>query len=95
MFHVSNIEPATREVLLDVVDVEDLPRNVYYGDGSDIEESVLDEIRGVLDQESVLFQWQQGDFLMLDNLLAAHGRSTFSGERKIVVAMANGYKAAA
>ena len=91
LFHVSNIEPATREVLLDVVDVEDLPRNVYYGDGSEIEESILDEIRGVLDEESIMFPWQQGDFLMLDNMLAAHGRSTFSGDRKIVLAMANGY----
>jgi alpha-ketoglutarate-dependent taurine dioxygenase len=93
LFHVSNIDAATREILLDVVDVEDLPRNVYYGDGSEIEESILDEIRGVLDQETVSFPWQKGDFLMLDNMLAAHGRSTFSGNRKIVVAMANGYSA--
>ena len=91
LFHVSNIEEATRNALLDVVEYEDLPRNVYYGDGTKVEESILDEVRGVLDEQTVMFPWQQGDFLMLDNMLAAHGRSTFSGERKIVVAMANGY----
>ncbi|MFT6046845.1 MAG: alpha-ketoglutarate-dependent taurine dioxygenase [Arenicella sp.] len=91
LFHVSNIDPATREILLDVVEVQDLPRNVYYGDGSEIEESILAEIRGVLDEETVYFPWHQGDFLMLDNMLSAHGRSTFSGDRKIVVAMANAY----
>jgi len=88
---VSNLDEATRDVLLDVVEMEDLPRNVYYGDGSTIEDSILDEVRGVLDEESILFEWQEGDFLMLDNMLAAHGRSTFKGERKIVVAMANGH----
>ena len=91
LFHVSNIDEATRDVLLDVVEYEDLPRNVYYGDGSKVEESILDEVRGVLDDHTVKFPWQKGDFLMLDNMLAAHGRSTFSGERKVVVAMANGY----
>jgi len=91
LFHVSNIDEATRDVLLDVVEYEDLPRNVYYGDGSKVEESILDEVRGVLDEHTVKFPWQKGDFLMLDNMLAAHGRSTFSGERKVVVAMANGY----
>ena len=45
----------------------------------------------MLAQESVFFKWQEGDFLMLDNMLAAHGRSTFTGKRKVVVAMANGH----
>jgi len=91
LFHVSNIEQSTREVLLDIVDIEDLPRNVYYGDGTAIEESLLEDIRGVLDEQTIVFPWQQGDFLMLDNMLSAHGRRTFSGERKVVVAMADGY----
>ena len=91
LFHVSNIEPAAREALLDVVELEDLPRNVYYGDGSEIEESILQEIRGVLDQQTVSFPWQEGDFMMLDNMLSAHGRSSFSGDRKVVVAMARPY----
>lgn len=91
LFHVSNLDESTREILLSVVEIEDLPRNVYYGDGSTIEDSILDEVRGVLAEESVYFPWQEGDLLMLDNMLVAHGRSTFTGDRKIVVAMANGY----
>ncbi|MCX7289791.1 TauD/TfdA family dioxygenase, partial [Janthinobacterium sp.] len=89
LFHVSNLAPAVRESLLMLVDSDlDLPRNVYYGDGSPIEESALQEIRGVLDACTVMFPWVEGDVLMLDNMLAAHGRSTFKGARKIVVAMA-------
>lgn len=88
LFHVSGLAPDVRETLLSVVDEDELPRNVYYGDGSAIEESILDEVREVLAAESVIFPWQKGDVLMLDNMLAAHGRQPFTGPRRIVVAMA-------
>ncbi|SQD76619.1 TauD/TfdA family dioxygenase [Moritella yayanosii] len=90
LFHISNLEANIREVLLSVVDEEDLPRNVYYGDGSPIEDSILAEIRGVLDECTIKFPWQAGDILMLDNMLVAHSRSRFTGARKVVVAMAEG-----
>ena len=89
LFHVSNMAPALRETLLSVVGGEqDLPRNVYYGDGSAIEPSALEHIRGVLDDCAVSFAWRRGDVLMLDNMLVAHGRATFKGDRRVVVAMA-------
>jgi len=88
LFHVSNLDCRTRETLLSVVGEADLPRNVYYGDGTPIEEAALDEIRGVLEQETRRFAWQRGDILMLDNRLVAHGREPYSGDRKVVVAMA-------
>jgi alpha-ketoglutarate-dependent taurine dioxygenase len=88
LFHISNLVPEVRESLLEVLDVEDLPRNVYYGDGSPIEDAVLDEIRGVLDGMRISFPWREGDVLMLDNMLAAHARAPFKGPRQVVVAMA-------
>ncbi|MEO4048124.1 TauD/TfdA family dioxygenase [Pseudomonas sp. CAU 1711] len=89
LFHVSNLAPAVREGLLAVVeDPLDLPRNVYYGDGSPLEEDALAQIRDVLDACTVRFPWQQGDVLMLDNMLVAHGRASFKGSRKVIVAMA-------
>jgi alpha-ketoglutarate-dependent taurine dioxygenase len=88
LFHVSALEPSVREALLDAVDIDYLPRNAYYGDGRAIEDSVLDEIRGVYAELQVVFPWQVGDVLMLDNMLVAHGRTAFAGERKVIVAMA-------
>jgi natural product biosynthesis luciferase-like monooxygenase protein len=85
--HVSCIEPSTREALLSLFKLEDLPRNVYFGDGSVIEDSVVDELREVYRKSAVSFPWQEGDILMLDNMLSAHGRSPYTGPRKILVTM--------
>jgi alpha-ketoglutarate-dependent taurine dioxygenase len=88
LFHVSGLGPELRDVLQELVEPEDLPRNVYYGDGAPLEEALLDEVRGVLDATRVVFPWRTDDILMLDNMLVAHARSPFEGPRKIVVAMA-------
>ena len=88
LFHISALEPIIREALLDAVGVEELPRNVYYGDGGELEDALLDEIRGIYGELAVMFPWQPGDVLMLDNMLTAHGRRPFAGPRQITVAMA-------
>lgn len=87
-FHISTQEPAIRESLLAAMPVEDLPYNTYYGDGSTIEPEVLEHLRATYDNNTVAFRWQEGDLLMLDNMLVAHGRAPYSGPRKIVVGMA-------
>jgi alpha-ketoglutarate-dependent taurine dioxygenase len=89
LFHVSSLEQEVYQSLLAAFKEEDLPRNSYYGDGSPIEAFVLDEIRQVYQQEAVVFPWEEGDILMLDNMLAAHGRLPFAGSRKVLVGMAN------
>ncbi|EAQ63723.1 syrP protein, putative [Marinomonas sp. MED121] len=88
LFHVSNLQPHVRETLISIVGEENLPRNVYYGDGSAIDEKDLDHVRQVMDDCEVKFLWEEGDVMMLDNMLTAHARGTFKGERKVVVAMA-------
>ncbi|WP_046019176.1 TauD/TfdA family dioxygenase [Marinomonas sp. S3726] len=88
LFHVSNLQPHVRETLISIVGEENLPRNVYYGDGTAIDEKDLDHVRQVMDDCEVKFLWEEGDIMMLDNMLTAHARGTFKGERKVVVAMA-------
>jgi alpha-ketoglutarate-dependent taurine dioxygenase len=93
LFHVSSLNSEVRQTLLSTIKEEDLPRNVYYGDCSPIEACVLDEIREIYQQEAVTFPWQEGDVLMLDNMLTAHGRKPFIGSRKVVVGMAEPFSA--
>ena len=70
---------------------EDLPRNAYHGDGSPLEASMLDEIRRVYRAEAISFKWEDGDILMLDNMLAAHGRAPFAGSRRVLVGMCESF----
>lgn len=90
-FHISTLESTLRESLLADFKESDLPNNTYYGDGTPIEPSVLDEVREAYRQETVTFPWQEEDILMLDNMLVAHGRSPFVGSRKIAVGMSETY----
>jgi natural product biosynthesis luciferase-like monooxygenase protein len=85
--HDSCLEPDLRRSLLALFGREGLPRNVYYGDGSPIEDAVVEEIREVYARAAVSFPWRRGDILMLDNMLSAHGRNSFRGARKIMVTM--------
>jgi alpha-ketoglutarate-dependent taurine dioxygenase len=86
-WHPACLDSQTRESLLSMFKQEDLPRNCYYGDGSPIEDSVMEEVCGVYQQLEVSFPWQRGDLLILDNLLAAHGRNPYIGKRQLLVAM--------
>jgi alpha-ketoglutarate-dependent taurine dioxygenase len=91
LFHVSSLQLQVRQSLLNVISEEDLPRNAFYGDGSPIESSVIEEINHIYQQEAIIFPWKEGDILMLDNMLTAHGRKPFSGTRKVLVGMADSY----
>ncbi|HET8844163.1 MAG TPA: TauD/TfdA family dioxygenase, partial [Ktedonobacteraceae bacterium] len=86
-WHTSCLDSKTRASLLSMFEEKDLPRNCYYGDGSPIEDSVMQEICDIYQQLEVSFPWQRGDVVMLDNMLTAHARNPFRGERKILVAM--------
>jgi alpha-ketoglutarate-dependent taurine dioxygenase len=69
-----------------------LPFLTYYGDGSKIEREVIEEIREVYSKLMVQFNWAKGDVLLLDNMLMAHGRNSYSGDRKILVGMLEPHK---
>ncbi|XP_070569219.1 dapdiamide synthesis protein DdaC-like isoform X1 [Ptychodera flava] len=66
---------------------EKYPIHTYYGDGSDVEEEVLQHIREVLWEESVGFQMQRGDVIALDNVLALHARLGFKGNRRLLASL--------
>jgi alpha-ketoglutarate-dependent taurine dioxygenase len=86
-FHVTTLEAGMRTALRAEFADDDLPTNTFYGDGKPIEPDVLDHLREVYRQETAKFPWRHGDLLVLDNMLAAHGRASYAGERKIAVAM--------
>lgn len=87
LFHASALGEDARQGLLNSIGEANLPRNVYYGDGSPIADEDLDIIRAIYERQKVAYPWQNGDITMIDNLLVAHGRNPYVGERKVIVAM--------
>ncbi len=87
LHHVYCLDPAVRDSLLSIFKREDLPRHVYYGDGTEIEDPVMEHVGRVYEQCAVRFQWQKGDMITVDNMLVCHARDPHMGARKICVAM--------
>jgi alpha-ketoglutarate-dependent taurine dioxygenase len=60
---------------------------VFYADGSRIDREDIYHILDVLDANTIEFPWQKGDVMILDNVLAMHGRAVFEGKRRVLAAM--------
>ena len=87
LWHVSGWRRGAGEAVRRVVAEQDLPRNAYFGDGSPIDEAALDAVRQAYRDTEIVNPWQRGDVLAIDNVLTAHGRKPFQGERTVLVAM--------
>lgn len=88
LHHVSCLDEDARESLESNFGEDDLPRNVYWGDGAPIADEVVRQLLDLYWETCVAFPWQQGDVVMVDNMLTAHARKPYSGPRRTVVAMA-------
>lgn len=88
LFHISSLDDESRLSLIRELGEENIPRNASYGNGEPMELEVLEHIREVYNLEKINFKWHKGDIMILDNVLMAHGRETYKGERKVAVAMA-------
>lgn len=87
-FHPSVLDAATYAALVAECGGEDRLRlNATYGDGTPIDPAALEHVREVIRAKTIPHAWRRGDILVLDNLLAAHGRRPFTGPRRIALAM--------
>lgn len=81
------LDEELREILISECGHDRLPFNTAMGSGRPL---TRDEVRVLQDAyagATVRETWRKGDLLMVDNILTAHGRDPFNGNRKIVVAM--------
>ncbi|MBW8800925.1 MAG: TauD/TfdA family dioxygenase [Streptomyces sp.] len=81
------LEEDLREALVDEFGRDGLPFNTEFGDGAALSNEDLQAIQAAYDAATVRETWQPGDVMLVDNILTAHGRDPFRGDRKIVVAM--------
>ncbi len=80
---------AAQQPFVKAFGADKMPYNTYYGDGARIPDSVLQTLHDAYEAEKVKFRWQPGDVMMIDNMLAAHGRESYEGDRHILVGMTN------
>lgn len=95
-FHISRMDDHIREALsTSSEDTDDRlwPNNVFWGDGSEIDHAIVEAANEVVRRNAIQFDWEVGDTLIVDNMLCAHGRRPYSGRRRILLKMAESYRA--
>lgn len=60
---------------------------IMFADGDYVPRKDLYHIMDTLKQNTVAFPWQRGDVMVLDNVLAMHGRAPFTGKRRVLTAL--------
>lgn len=63
------------------------PSGAFLGDGSELSREEDAELCAVVDRYTYQWPWQNGDLMLLDNLLTGHGRNPFEGTRATEVAL--------
>ena len=66
---------------------EYLTSETFFGDGTEITYEEYANIKSAYQKNIVAFPYRQGDILFLDNMLAAHGRNPYKGDRTIATAI--------
>jgi alpha-ketoglutarate-dependent taurine dioxygenase len=82
-----SLEPDVREALITEFGPDGLPFGTAFGDGTPIGPAEVAALHDAYDRATVRESWSPGDLLIVDNVLAAHGREAFRGDRRIAVAM--------
>jgi alpha-ketoglutarate-dependent taurine dioxygenase len=87
-FHIATLSARAQAALSANLPPHLFPNHTTYGDGEPVDASTMAVLRAAYADETVRFEWRQGDILVLDNMLVAHGRDPFTGARRVLVAMA-------
>jgi alpha-ketoglutarate-dependent taurine dioxygenase len=83
------LDSDVRDYLLDVYGDEGLPFNTRFGNGDPIGEDVVALLNEVYEANTLREPWQAGDLLLVDNVRTAHSREPYTGEREVLVGMAD------
>lgn len=71
----------------DLVPEDFLSSETFFGDGSAISFAEYTTLQQAYETNKVIFPYQKGDIIFLDNFLSAHGRNPYQGDRLIATAM--------
>ena len=67
---------------------DELAMHCTYGDGGEISDADMEQIRGAVWKNLVVFPWRRGDVVAIDNYAVSHGRLPYHGPRQVAVCWA-------
>ncbi|MFJ9178097.1 TauD/TfdA family dioxygenase [Streptomyces sp. NPDC102360] len=88
-WHPAGLGDDTAAALAQILPEDELPQTVTFADGSPIPQEYVLQIRDRGLEAAVDVDWRRGDLLLIDNVLLAHGRRPFTGDRRVLVAMSD------
>lgn len=90
-WHPSSLHEPLRRGLQAQFAHDELPYATCWGDGAQIDDDTIRHINDAYRRATLSTPWQPNDVILLDNMLIAHGREPFKGQRAVVVAMGQAY----
>ncbi len=89
IFNIHSLRKEIRDVLVSSYPEKELPNNTYFHDGQTINADTIEAINDCYEQEKKEFDWKKNDVLVIDNMLTSHGRTSYSGDREVLVIMSD------
>ncbi len=79
--HLDSLAPDER-ACLESISPETQPYAVAWGDTREmISDDIIEQIYQVSNKNKVSLNWRAGDLMIIDNILASHGRDPYKGDR--------------
>ncbi|MGC5052956.1 TauD/TfdA family dioxygenase [Micromonospora sp. DT48] len=88
-WHPAALDDEVAKVMTQMMTPDELPQSVTFADGSPIPDEYVLQVRDRGLEAAIDVDWRVGDLLLIDNVLVAHGRRPYTGDRRILVAMSN------
>lgn len=87
LHHTDALPPEVAKMIGKHFKRDQFPRTVFFGDGTPISAEWVRAVDGVLHECSIRVPTRKDDVLVVNNLLMAHGRRPYTGNRQIRVAL--------
>ncbi|MET8997121.1 TauD/TfdA family dioxygenase [Amycolatopsis sp. NPDC004169] len=86
-WHHRAMDADVRESMVALMPPEEFPKDCTFGDGEPIPDTAVDALIALCARLEETVPWAEDRVVLLDNLRRAHARNSFTGERRLLVAM--------